>query len=246
MTPVSCAVTLWTGRHSFVSFARTDQIALAAEVSQSFALDNGAFSAWRSGLPLDVGAYSEFVHEWRKHPGFDFCVIPDSIDGTEDENRLLLTGWLRTHRHSMDYSVPVWHMHESLEWLSSLAGAYPRVAIGSSGRWPTPGANDWWSRMAEVMRVVCDDNGYPKTKIHGLRMMNPTIFSNIPFASVDSCQVARNIGIDKKWEAGYLRGMGKTTRAIVLADRMEKHACASRWSGTPTQESFFFSKEVLG
>jgi hypothetical protein len=34
----------WTRRHAFVSFERPEQVALAAEICQSFALDNGAFS----------------------------------------------------------------------------------------------------------------------------------------------------------------------------------------------------------
>jgi hypothetical protein len=49
ITPQTAAIALWTRRHAMVSFARPDQMALAAEVCQSFALDNGAFSLWRAG-----------------------------------------------------------------------------------------------------------------------------------------------------------------------------------------------------
>lgn len=44
ITPDTCALKAWKGRHAFISFANAGQLALASEVTQSFALDNGAFS----------------------------------------------------------------------------------------------------------------------------------------------------------------------------------------------------------
>jgi hypothetical protein len=38
--------------HAFISFAHQGQLGVAIEVAQSFALDNGAFSAWKSGEPI--------------------------------------------------------------------------------------------------------------------------------------------------------------------------------------------------
>lgn len=46
ITPDTCALKAWKGRHAFISFANPGQLALASEVTQSFALDNGAFSFW--------------------------------------------------------------------------------------------------------------------------------------------------------------------------------------------------------
>ena len=46
--PVTAAFRLWRARHAFVSFAYPEQVEIAAEEAQSFALDNGAFSAWKS------------------------------------------------------------------------------------------------------------------------------------------------------------------------------------------------------
>lgn len=39
ITPDTCALKAWKGRHAFISFANPGQIALASEVTQSFALD---------------------------------------------------------------------------------------------------------------------------------------------------------------------------------------------------------------
>jgi len=43
-----------------------------------------------------------------------------------------------------------------------------------------------------MMEVCCDADGMPKTKLHGLRMLDPVIFSHMPLSSADSCNVARN------------------------------------------------------
>lgn len=225
ITPNNAALAILTARHGMVSFARPDQIALVAEVCQSFVIDNGAFTAWRGGKAVDADAYADFVREWLRHPGFDWCLIPDVIDGDWEANRDAVAAWPLPRA----VSVPVWHLHEPVEWLAQLAREWPRVALGSSGQWSDPGSESWWERMNEAMPAVCDADGRPVCKLHGLRMMDPTIFSAVPLASVDSCGVARNIGIDSKWDRGYLRGMSKGVRAQVLADRFERHASATVW-----------------
>lgn len=229
ITPIECAQRAWTGRHAMISFANPEQLPLAAEICQSFALDNGAFPIWRAGKgSIDVSAYLEWVSQWLSHPGFDWCLIPDRIDGTEAENRVLVDQW----RFASSTSVPVWHLHESLNWLEVLVSSFPRVALGSSGRWSQVGTSDWWGRMAEAMEVACDSDGRPRTKLHGLRMLDPTIFSQLPLASADSTNVARNIGIDKAWIRGQYQPMTKAQRAAVLIDRIEHHASAARWCKT--------------
>jgi hypothetical protein len=71
----------------------------------------------------------------------------------------------------------------------------------------------------------------PKARLHGLRQMDPTIFSHIPYASVDSTMVARNIGIDSAWRGPY-QPPSKEVRALVLRQRIELHASAARWAGS--------------
>jgi hypothetical protein len=226
VTPINAAVTLWTRRHAFVSFANPSQAALAAEVCQSFALDNGAFTLWKNGGRVDVPAYGAWVAQWVQHPGFDFAIIPDVIDGSEFDNDQMIAAWYSTGLFK--YGVPVWHLHESLERLRYLSIAYSRVAIGSSGQWADPGSDAWWDRMAEAMPIVCDEEGRPRVKLHGLRMLSPTIFSHLPLASADSCNVAVNIGVDKRWTGAY-PPVTAAQRSLVLAERVELHAAASRW-----------------
>ena len=229
ITPLSVADAVWRGRHAFVSFENPEQLPMAAAVCQSFALDNGAFSAWTQGKELDVEAYAAWVREWMHHPGFDWCVIPDKIDGSEQENVALIAQW-RELGVPFAVSVPVWHLHESLDRLAFMVTAWPRIALGSSGEYATVGNAKWWQRMDEALRVACDKDGRPKCKLHGLRMLNPEVFSCLPLASADSTNVARN----HDRESVRYR-LTNHMAALVISGRIEATSGASTWRGLPQQ-----------
>ncbi len=225
---IASAARFLVGRHALVSFARPDQMGTVAEACQSFILDNGAFSAWKRGKPMDVEKYKQWVDQWRRHPGFDWALIPDVIDGSEEENDALLYDWTRTVPYALTTGVPIWHLHETLERLGRLADEWPMVALGSSGEWPTPGATKWWSRMGDAMDAVCDAYGRPGTKIHGLRMMSPKIFPYLPFASADSTNAGVNQGSLARF--GMYKPPTSGGRAAIIADRIEALNSAPVWS----------------
>lgn len=224
MTPVADMVTAFAGRHAMVSFEHPDQIEVAAEVCQSVVLDNGAFSAWKQQKPHDFAGYAAWAANWLKHPAVDWCVIPDVIDGDEGENNALLESWPLPPA----LSVPVWHYHETTARLVWLCRKYPRVALGSSGEYRDPGSDKWWERTAQAMKWICDAEGRPFAKLHGLRMLDPVIFSHLPLSSADSCNVARNVGLDAKWNGPYAP-RSRAVRAQIMMDRIEGHASAARW-----------------
>src|SRR4051812_28185306 len=80
----------YRSRHLMVSFANPEHLPEIAEVCQSFALDNGAFTTWTKGTAFDFDGYVSWVREWMDHPGFDWCLVPDVIDGDEAANDALL------------------------------------------------------------------------------------------------------------------------------------------------------------
>lgn len=228
ITPAIAAVRAISGGHAFVSFRHADQLPLAMQLCQSFAVDNGAFSAWKSGAPIsDWGPYYAWVRGLERHPGFDFAVIPDVIDGTEEANDALINEWPWTQTAPW-VGAPVWHMHESPGRLRLLAGRFPRVCIGSSGQYAIVGTGLWWNRMNEALRAICSESGAPMTKLHGLRMLDPTIFTKIPLSSADSTNIGRNIGIDLKWNGAYSPA-SKETRALIMRERIESHQSAPTW-----------------
>ena len=226
ITPATAAVSAVSGGHAFVSFAHSDQLHIAIDVAQSFALDNGAFSAWRSGKPIiDWTPFYDWALGCKNVPGCDFAVIPDVIDGSELDNDFLMYDCpLPLH-----FGAPVWHMHETLDRLVRLANQYPRVCIGSSGDYSTPGTSAWWVRMREALHEICTPEGLPITKLHGLRMLNPAVFTKLPLSSADSTNIGRNVGIDSAWKGTYTPPT-KEARAQVMRQRIESQNSLSKWT----------------
>lgn len=226
ITPDSAGVAALTGGHAFVSFRRPDQLGLVATVCQSFAVDNGAFSAWKAGQEVkDWSGYYTWAEQCRLIPSCDFAIIPDVIAGSEADNDTLLAEWPLPRW----YGAPVWHMHEGFERLERLASEYPRVCLGSSGEYSTVGSQAWWGRMSAAMGMLCDAKGRPPCKLHGLRMLNPRVFSKLPLSSADSTNLGRNIGIDMNWKGTYTPPT-KEVRAAVLRSRIESTNSPNTWS----------------
>ncbi len=219
-------------RHGCVSFAHPDDIGIVAEVCQSFILDNGAYSLRESGAEYDSMGFVDWASRWLKHPACDWALVPDVINPRPGEgaaevarrNDSLLN--LAPDKHQW---VPIWHLHEPIERLERLCSEWPRVALGSSGQYADPGSDPWWRRMSEAMNAICDDEGRPPCKLHGLRMLDPNLFSWLPLSSADSTNCARNIGMDSRWKGTYTP-VRQATRAIILMERIEAHASATTWN----------------
>lgn len=230
--PRQDAARFLTGRCALVPFPRRDDMGAVAEFAQSFVFDNGAFTVWKQGGELDVPGYVAWCDEYHRHPGFDWALIPDVIDGDEAQNDALVNQWPRHIR-----GVPVWHMHESIARLRRLCDEWPTVALGSSGQWATPGTSPWWGRMSEAMNDLCDKDGRPAARLHGLRMLDPAIFTKLPLTSADSTNAAVNNGALDRF--GMYVPATASQRAAVIADRVEMHNAAQRWERVAIQEDVF-------
>ena len=176
----------------------------AVEKCDKIIVDNGAFTLWRKGGEIDWDNYYDFIY---KHiDDIEFFFIPDVIDGTEEENDILIAKYMDKHKKDYDYSipgycgmnklikkgVPIWHINESFERLERLMDNFSYIAIGSAGDFAQLGTPQWETQMDKAMRVICDSNGYPKVKIHMLRCLDPKIFTRYPFHSGDSTALAQN------------------------------------------------------
>jgi hypothetical protein len=197
------------GRSFCVSYAAPAQVALCHELGQACMLDNGAFSYWRQDKPTDWPGYYRWVEPWLEHPN-TWAVIPDVIDGTEQENDALLVQWFQRR---LPKGAPVWHLHEPIERLKRLCHGYQRVCIGSSGQYAVVGTDAWHRRMEQAMNAVCDPT--PRAWLHMLRGM-ALAGSQYPFASVDSTDVARNHNRDGN-------------DALEMALRWDGRQCPARW-----------------
>jgi hypothetical protein len=219
------------GGHAFLSFSAPVQSKLAVAYCQSYALDNGAYSAWKKGQPItDWKPFYEWVESMR-YPGLDFVIIPDQIGGTETDNDRLIDECPLP----LGMGCPLWHMTESLERLNRLT-QFPRVAIGGLAQYN--GGRPFWDRMNQAMEIICDKEGRPRTKIHGLRMLAPQ-FTCLPLSSADSTNLARNVSIDKNWKNGRFSPMTKECRATVLRDRVEAQIYPCTYTKPEIQDGLF-------
>lgn len=215
------------GRHALISFFRPEDIGTTAEVCQSFCIDNGAFSAWKQNKTIDWESYYEFCEIWHRHPAFDWAIIPDVIDGSEEDNDTLIEEW-----PSHLGGIPVWHMHESLGRLDRLCD-WRRLALGSSGEYATIGNDRWWHRMSEAMNVICV-NGKPRTRLHGLRMLDPEVFRYLPLSSADSTNAVRNSSSYSRF--GMYTPPNASTRMTIIAERIESYQSSAIWIAPPNDE----------
>ena len=242
-TPISSdkvARVVLEGGHALVSFLAPQQAHLVTEMCQSFIVDNGAFSAWRSGKPItNWKPYYDWTLEMSKYPNFDWAIIPDVIDGDEEANDTLL----RECPLPKHLSSPVWHMHESVDRLQRLCSEYPVVCLGSSGEYSSVGTKKWRERMSEVFDTVCDEHGFPPCKLHGLRMLNPSLFTKMPLHSADSVTIGRNVNIDKVWGTGRKQPRTKAVRALLMKDQIEGFNGASQWKGWDYNQDSVLSLE---
>lgn len=242
ITPATAAVAAVGGGHGFLSFAHPDQLGLALDCCETIAVDCGEWSDHKAGrINVDRLPYYEWLRGFIRHPAFDFGIIPDRIGGTEEENRQLIEEW----PFGIHLGCPVWHLHESLEFLSELVETFPRIAIGSSAQYEEIGTPEWWERMDVAMGVACDENGYPKTKLHGLRMLDVAIYTRFPFASADSTNIARNIGIDQRWKNGAYMPIGKDARARIIRQRIESFQSPARYEKRTVIQTSLFSELML-
>lgn len=192
ITPNSVIMEM-AGAHFCVSHAAPQQVRLCHEIGQSVMLDNGAFSVWKRGHTPDWEAYYAWCDEWLDYPT-TWAVIPDVIEGDEDDNARLCRAW-----PFRDRGAGVWHMHESFHRLAGLLDTFPRVCIGSSAQYAEILSPAWERRMDDAWREI--DKRHKRTpNVHMLRGLQ-LVRERWPFASVDSTDIARNHNRDQNTAA---------------------------------------------
>ena len=203
------------GRSFCVPFSDPRDLVTAHNIGQSVMLDNGAFSAWRRGISINWMDYYGWAEPWLDYHT-TWAVIPDVIDGTEEDNDQLVLEWPFGGNGS-----PVWHLHESLDRLRWLCDTWSRICFGSSGDYATPGTDSWHHRVAEAFNVVAP-SGVPDVWVHMLRGLQFS-GSEYPFASADSVNVGRNF-------------KDTNSNPEEMARTIDARQCPARWHGNTNME----------
>lgn len=74
-------------------------------------------------------------------------------------------------------------------------------------------------------------------RLHGLRMLDPAIFTKLPLSSADSTNAAVNSGSLDRF--GMYLPPTTAQRAAVIAERIEAHNSAPIWASVPVQADIF-------
>jgi hypothetical protein len=185
ITPRSELLTL-AGRNFCVSFADERDVRVCHQIGQSVMLDNGAYTVWKKGGTVHWPSWAAWAEPWLDYHT-TWAVLPDSIEGDEDENDRLVAEWAWMLSGNV---VPVWHLHESTSRLCRLVDSHNRVCFGSSGAYATIGTEAWHRRVTDAFNELVGCFGRVPW-VHMLRGMALS-GSEYPFASVDSTDIARN------------------------------------------------------
>ncbi len=177
-------------------------------------LDNGAFSIWnakRRGAKLaprlrfdDFGDYRAAFWTWantaQDYSPQAIAVIPDVIQGSEEENLLELS-WALRGDDSLAWfperTMSIWHMNESLDFLETQARLMNFVGFGSCSEFDVTGTTQerlaYRARLAEASEVIDQverDHGR-RPWIHLMRGLG--VFPEFTrFDSADSTNIAVN------------------------------------------------------
>jgi hypothetical protein len=155
-------------------------------------LDSGAYSAWKSGNPIDLEQYAEYLEKTGLLvqcyvnldviPGERGDKHPSSAEVEESAKR----GWqnyLCLKKMGL-HPIPVFHRGERMYWLEKMLGegvtylGLGGIAFGSFGmrlRW-----------LEEVFAFLCGDRGWPPVKLHGFGVASPELMTRFPWYSVDT------------------------------------------------------------
>ncbi len=256
------------GGSSFcVSFADPrdlDRVIELVGAQEILLLDNGAFSIWNTKRKIAAGrkvklpkrlqfadqgdyraAFWAWANEAQDYSSQAIAVIPDVIEGSEEENLLELS-WALRGPESMAWfperTMSIWHMNDSLDFLVTQARLMNFVGIGSCAEFDVQKKRPaYLARLREASEVIDQverDHGR-RPWIHLMRGLG--VFGQaFRFESADSTNVAVN-HCRHKAEHG-------DDRARFLADRVQADILAeageiqtetvlktpSNWSDYPT------------
>jgi hypothetical protein len=174
-------------------------IELVGDVGSNVLLiDNGAFSAHQAGVnTMTDESYLEGFADWANDI-LDRCpqaiaILPDVIGGSEEENKQLVLETMGMFPD--DRVMPVWHMHESFDYLLWLCEAFGYVGIGSSVQYFKIGTKLWHGRMVDALAAIEKweaegEGAYIRPRLHMLRAQ--AMAHLYPLDSSDSVNVAMN------------------------------------------------------
>lgn len=146
-------------------------------------LDSGAFSAWRSGNPINLQNYIEFIKEnldWvSSYVALD-VIIPNDTERSAKES----FENLKIMRKAGLNPMPVFHVGESIDWLYRMLDlGCDYIGLSASSIVAKGSVDDWY---ALVWSHLVNSEGLPVVKTHAFGEGKVSSLTTFPFYSCDS------------------------------------------------------------
>lgn len=215
----STAISMLKGANALVSLANIPrwcsmgQLARLRTACDKLFLDSGAFTAWKSGRPIVLQTYIDFVRE--HHATFDTIAALDDITDCKASvaNWNAITDALPDIRHKL---VPVYHENEPWDVLEIYLASASYIGIGR-----TEARGDKTATLSLYDSVF---NRYPEIVAHAFGCSDPTMLEPYPFASFDSTSWERNATYSNKFGYPWNRCSKELRmRAYIEATRTIEH-----------------------
>lgn len=140
-------------------------------------LDSGAFSAFTTGIDVDIRAYCEYCKKYA-----DVIEVASVLDGIGDP--------LKTYQNQKlmeSYGVrplPCFHYGEDERYLEYYIENYEYITLGGMVPISTPQLKLWLDRIWHTH--LTDEHGRPRVKVHGFGLTVIDLMMRYPWFSVDS------------------------------------------------------------
>ncbi len=140
-------------------------------------LDSGAFSAYTKKTEINIEDYILFIKKNQKF--LENYINLDVIGSAE------LSWKNQEYIESKGLKpLPVFHPGDDWKYLERCLEEYDHFCIGGIADTPTNARRVPF--LDKCFRMICDKDGIPKSKIHGLGVTSPVLLRRYPFYSVDS------------------------------------------------------------
>jgi hypothetical protein len=162
---------------------RTSRARLQREPKMSLIMDSGAFSAWKSGNPINLEEYCDFLlrnEEWITHSVALDVINPSDTEKAASES---YNNYIYMRSRGLR-PIPVWHVGESVTWLYRLldAGA-DYIGLSASSIVAGGAAEDWY---ALAWSYLVDTRGTPTIRAHAFGEGRAKSLMRFPFYSADT------------------------------------------------------------
>ena len=147
-------------------------------------LDSGAYSAFTSGVAIDIERYADFVLETEDM--WAAVANLDCIPGRGASPALAAEKSYLNLRHLEELGcrvVPCFHFAEPWRYLDRYIDEYDYVALGGMVKGRKEVLQSW---LDWCWKLLTDEDGKPRVKVHGFGLSAYWAATRYPWASLDS------------------------------------------------------------